>query len=53
VVPPSVEVALVLPMLTAVLELTIADEDEIEEDVVVVVVVVGPMIDVLPGMRLR
>jgi hypothetical protein len=35
------------------LELAIADEDEIEEDVVVVVVVVGPMIDVLPGMRLR
>jgi hypothetical protein len=53
VVPPSVEVALVLLMPTAVLELATADEDEIEEDVVVVVVVVGPMIDVLPEMRLR
>jgi hypothetical protein len=36
-----------------VLELTIADEDELEEDFVVVVVVVGPMDDDLPGMRFR
>jgi hypothetical protein len=48
-----VELPPLLPMPVLVLELATAGEDELEEDFVVVVVVVGPMIDILPGMRLR